>query len=226
MDHRQRLLPHRGRRRGWPRKCLRAARRRRCGRSGRLHPRRLRLGPLDLADRSVLSEGHRARHRGRNRYDPRALQPGSGPRVEPRPPADLLAPRRGLIRPHPRIDRPVHGHRARQRPDPARHLQDRVPRVQVRFQPLVLHGGYARRGRHGHKVAGPGRVPVRPDVHARHPASPPALRCGHDRRGCLGRHRRLPCRPDRDAHNARRCGGPRRAGTRSEPDPRPHPRPR
>ncbi len=95
---------------------------------------------------------------------------------------DLLAPRRRLLRPHPRHDRSVHSHGARERPDPARHLQDRVPRIQVGFQPLVLHGRHPGCGRHGHEDPGPRRVPVRPHVHARHPAPPPPLRRGHDRR--------------------------------------------
>ena len=93
-----------------------------------------------------------------------------------------LAPRRRLLRPDPRHDRPVHGHGQGGRPQPARHLQDRVPRIQVGFQPLVLDGRHPGCGRHGHEDPGPGRVPVRPHVHARHPAPPPPLRRGHD--GC------------------------------------------
>ena len=209
MDHRQRLLPDRGRRRRRPRDRLRAARRGRGGCPGDLHPRRLHLRPLDLPTRPVLSKGHRASDGWRRRHDPRPLQPGSSARVEPRPPARLLAPRRRLLRPRSRYDRPVHGHRARGRPDSARHLQDRIPRVQVRLQPLVLHGGHTRSGRRGYEAAGPRRVPVRPHVRAHHPAPPPAVRRHHDRRRRLRCHRRRARRPHRHAQPARRSRRPR-----------------
>ena len=223
MDHRQRLLPDRGRRRRRPRDRLRAARRGRGGCPGDLHPRRLHLRPLDLPTRPVLSKGHRASDGWRRRHDPRPLQPGSRARVEPRPPARLLAPRRRLLRPRSRYDRPVHGHRARGRPDSARHLQDRIPRVQVRLQPLVLHGGHTRSGRRGYEAAGPRRVPVRPHVRAHHPAPPPAVRRHHDRRRRLRCHRRRARRPHRHAQPARRSRRPRGARTGAHAHSRPQP---